>query len=398
MNFNLDIKSTHLRGSAKGSGGKPFHRTQRDKSDVRSHFNQRSDYGLPPLKLPLICPQPLLGDRGDAGVLPPVSGAALLPHFINGDSSGVSTLPLSSSLVLPSTVPLSSVNLPHLSTFGRSPVLLPFDAMPSAASPVQKVVTPSTSENSGKTPKPRLEWEDWSTLLLTEVRREEEIEAESRGRKDWCEKSDGNWVRIARKMKLRGVDADRGKIKNKWESLTADYKIISDSMKQSGSRDYFEMSKEERNELKLPKNFLKEWFLLMDSFLGKKPNMRSACTADNLDPLPPQGPMEDTAVSRRPKSATETEAVYKSSSGIQRRKEIKSSEGVASLISEVVAVEKEKLEFMRAAQQVRMAIAKDQVQCMREQSQKIRGALDMMVQSLDRIATSLLKIRTLLLG
>ncbi|KAL3692067.1 hypothetical protein R1sor_005718 [Riccia sorocarpa] len=103
----------------------------------------------------------------------------------------------------------------------------------------------------GKVTKRKLKWLDWQVVVLIEVKRAEHLQ-----------------------------------LKNKWDSLSVEFKAIDDYMKASGSGNYFELGQAERKEASLPVNFQKDWFDLMHSFLSKKANVNPPYVAELFDPIP----------------------------------------------------------------------------------------------------------------
>ncbi|KAL3678622.1 hypothetical protein R1sor_021578 [Riccia sorocarpa] len=96
---------------------------------------------------------------------------------------------------------------------------------------------------------------DVGTMALIEVKRAEHIELESQTGKGRCEKAKDKWGKVKRMMKARNIDKELKQLKNKWTSLSAEFKAIRDWNAKSGNSQYFSMEKEDRKESDLPVDF-----------------------------------------------------------------------------------------------------------------------------------------------
>ena len=134
--------------------------------------------------------------------------------------------------------------------------------------------------SSGPNTRPRKErqpnWGGPEILALINAKEKEheasKLTADSR---DLMETATQKWTKIATDVSKVGFSTQfRGAMacKDKWQTLFAEYKKISDYRSATGNtEDYFHMSAKRRKELTLPPNFSSSHFQEMEKFLSQRP-------------------------------------------------------------------------------------------------------------------------------
>ncbi|KAL3680846.1 hypothetical protein R1sor_023802 [Riccia sorocarpa] len=329
-------------------------------------------YGLPQVRPSMVPPHLVFGTS--------LEGAVPFPFL---PPNGLTAAALSrASVVNASTSQGGSHGAPVFQPVpSRDPSRVPPpNAVPSLSSPPG-----DTAQPTGPAPRTTPRWAERESLVLTQ-----------------------KWERVAKYLRARSVDAAPSQIRTKWNSLFSDFKNVRDFGKKSGHGNYFSMSKEERKEFQcppynLPLSFPKEWFLLIESFQGKKHTQEPLCVSESFDEPSPETGSDGTGV-EAPSSATEAEdspaeqhveARSKSNSGVKKRKKSRADnvpfDNFQSSTDRLCSVEDKKLDFMRETEGKKVEVAIDQVASIREQTHGLCGALGQMAKSLDRIADSLHK-------
>ncbi|KAL3688704.1 hypothetical protein R1sor_015013 [Riccia sorocarpa] len=268
-------------------------------------------------------------------------------------------------------------------------------AIPALSLPMPVYPYLHSAESSGKASKRKLKWEEWNTIELIEVMSAEFIENEERRSTDrcTCERHDAKWTRIQRRMNARGVVGESSQFKNRWESLQTDYKTVNDFIHKSGNDNFFEMGRVQRKAEKLPLTFQKAFHLLMDSFLKECANVTPVCMAESFDSLPgdEEQPVADSQPAEIPPSAgtsspdttpapaatsvapevvknigvdspgaRHSESASAANSGVRKCKKRASNDSVTNLVSgvttEVMGVEKDKLEAFKESENQKMVV------------------------------------------
>ncbi|KAL2620661.1 hypothetical protein R1flu_000866 [Riccia fluitans] len=135
-------------------------------------------------------------------------------------------------------------------------------------------------KNSGK---PKAKWEYKKTIVLIECKRAEDIEnAEKKGR-DRCLRFEKKWSQLQKKMQAKLVDCEISQLRDKWKSLQVEYKAITDHHKVFGNGQYFAMYRKERKNVGISKNFHRDYYDLMESFMSKKDTINPWCIAEAFD-------------------------------------------------------------------------------------------------------------------
>ncbi|KAL3693953.1 hypothetical protein R1sor_007604 [Riccia sorocarpa] len=225
--------------------------------------------------------------------------------------------------------------------------------------------------------KPKAKWEYWNTIVLIECKRAEEIENAGKKGKERCRSAEQKCQDLQKKMQARLVV-------------------------------------EERKKTQVPLSFHKDYYDLMDSFMGKKDTITPRCVAESFDSFPTDTPaseepaQEDTSTGLPTENVTSAgsdknvhpEATSVSNSGVKKRKKNSSQpdlpEQMSAMTDKVCHVEEQKLSFMKDSEaawaqlaQEQVFLATQQVEVIREQTQSLASELGMMAGSLGRIADSL---------
>jgi hypothetical protein len=94
------------------------------------------------------------------------------------------------------------------------------------------------------------------------------------------------WTKVANDVSKADFSSHyRGALacKDKWQTLFADFKKISDYKGATGnSEDYFHMANKRRKELTLPPNFCSSHFWEMEKFLGQRPCLNPPRQVDSF--------------------------------------------------------------------------------------------------------------------
>jgi hypothetical protein len=104
--------------------------------------------------------------------------------------------------------------------------------------------------------------------------------------RDLMESATQKWTKVANDVSKAGFSAHyRGALacKDKWQTLFADYKKISDYKGATGNReDYFYMGSKRRKELTLPPNFCASHYREMEKFLSQRPCLNPPRQVDSF--------------------------------------------------------------------------------------------------------------------
>ncbi|KAL2608016.1 hypothetical protein R1flu_026589 [Riccia fluitans] len=211
--------------------------------------------------------------------------------------------------------------------------------------------------------------------------------------------NDQKWDRVVTMMKARLVEATPSQLRYKWNSILDDFKIVCDKSKKSREGNYFLMSKEERRDQGMPLKLLKEWYDMIESFLGKKHSNEPLCVSKAFDELENEshGPQKSSTTESECTKADHAEVSSKANSGKKKRKKLDPSidnsaaDTLQAMYDQFCSMEQQKIELLYENERIRVDVAKEQVASIREQTRSLSNALGLMANSLGRIADTLQK-------
>ncbi|KAG6551451.1 hypothetical protein Mapa_006874 [Marchantia paleacea] len=162
-------------------------------------------------------------------------------------------------------------------------------------STVMALVPAQSNANKGKEKRIRAEnwtWEE--TVRLVEAKKREWEEKENGSLLKFTSTTD-KWTKVQEYMKESSLFRARSveQIRQKWEALYNSWKKIKVSNSEAGSGEYWMMSKEEKNEKRLPTSFDRRLWDMLNSFLGQKNVNRNTKCFDTMCEGAPSGNLHD---------------------------------------------------------------------------------------------------------
>ena len=147
--------------------------------------------------------------------------------------------------------------------------------------------SPATGANNRPRKERQPNWGGPEVLALIHAKEKEHEALKLTGdSRELMESATQKWTKVATDVSKAGFSSHfRGALacKDKWQTLFADFKKISDYKGATGNReDYFHMANKRRKELTLPPNFCASHFREMEKFLSQRPCMNPPRQVDSF--------------------------------------------------------------------------------------------------------------------
>ncbi|KAL3701475.1 hypothetical protein R1sor_019497 [Riccia sorocarpa] len=167
-------------------------------------------------------------------------------------------------------------HIPAVRTSAPFQVPVPLPPVASVPAPVNFPVVDDTVEAAGgQHGKVRtttvFTWDHQAILFLIDAKQLEWEEFENTaGRRGVMITAAEKWKRIQDRLASNGVFANVSQIRSKWERLAFDFKKVGDHNKQSGNEPYSSLTAKERRDNRLPANFPKDLFDVIDMWMHRR--------------------------------------------------------------------------------------------------------------------------------
>ncbi|KAL3688750.1 hypothetical protein R1sor_015059 [Riccia sorocarpa] len=206
----------------------------------------------------------------------------------------------------------------------------------------------------------RYHWNDWKTLALIKVKKDEQLADIRAGRKKvTCEKVD--WEKTRASMDARGTKMKGWQLKNKWNNLLSEHRKVREYNSKTGNPPFWTLSREKRKEKRLPVEFLEEWFDLLELSQGDR-HVNTPVRLESSSAPPPQSPdpqpsspstpvqgIPAPGVTRSGAATSSADATSHSNSGVKRKKD--ASKSATLLVDAIDRMAARNTENMREVEQ-----------------------------------------------